>query len=152
LFALLSSPSHVYQDLLCVLWPLLGRIRMTEQQYMRDPVMGQKQPHSMWSACPNCSQDLSTDPIGSKPPHTFCPFCRVPLSHVWWQRTLVTAIALVLAYGVPASLGVRGIMPLLFVGLLLYFPALVVAMVLIFKVIRPKYVRKAGAVTTLFQR
>jgi hypothetical protein len=119
---------------------------------MRDPVVGQRQLHYLWPACPNCSQDLSTDPIGSKPPHTYCPFCGVPLSHVWWQRTLVTAIALVLAYGVPASLGIRGIMPLLFVGLLLYFPALVLAMVLIFKVIRPKYVRKVGAITTLFQR
>jgi hypothetical protein len=41
---------------------------------------------------------------------------------------------------------------LLFLGLLLYFPALVLAMILIFKIIRPKYVRKSEAVTTLFQR
>ena len=34
--------------------------------------------------------------------------------------------------------------------LLLYFPALVVAMVLVFKIIRPKYARKSGAVMTLF--
>ena len=114
--------------------------------------MDQRQPRSLWSACPNCSRDLAADPVGSKHLHTYCPFCGVPLSHVWWQRTLVTAIALVLAYGVPAALGVRGIILLLIVGLLLYFPALVLAVVLIFKIIRPKYVRKAGAITTLFQR
>ncbi len=105
-----------------------------------------------WSACPNCSRDLGANPIGSKPPHTYCPFCGVPLTHVWWQRILVTALALILAYGVPASLGIRGIMMLLFWGLLLYFPALVLAMTLIFKTIRPKYVRKSGGITTLFQR
>jgi hypothetical protein len=117
---------------------------------INDPTAPKKR--RAWSVCPNCSRDLGADPIGSKPPHTYCPFCGVPLTHVWWQRILVTVLALILAYGVPASLGIRGIMTLLFLGLLLYFPALVLAMILIFKVIRPKYVRKSEAVTTLFQR
>jgi hypothetical protein len=56
-----------------------------------------------------------------------------------------------MAYGVPASLGERGV-GLLFYGLLLYFPALVLAMTLVFKVIRPKYARKNEDVTTLFQQ
>jgi hypothetical protein len=43
-------------------------------------------------------------------------------------------------------------MTLLFAGLLCYFPALVIAMILIFKTMPPKYVRKREAVTTLFQR
>jgi hypothetical protein len=105
-----------------------------------------------WAACPNCSRDLGAKPIGSKPPYTYCPFCGVPLSEIWWQRILVTALALILTFTFPASLGIRGIMPLLFAGVLCVFPALVVAMILIFKVIPPKYVRKSEAVTTLFHR
>lgn len=104
-----------------------------------------------WSACPNCSRDLGPKPFGSKPPYTYCPFCRVPLSHVWWQRTLVTALALILAFAFPAFLGIRGL-TLLFAALVCYFPALVLAMILIFKTIPPKYIRKSDGVTTLFQR
>jgi len=105
-----------------------------------------------WSACPNCSRDLRVKPIGSKPPYTYCPFCNVPLTHVWWQRIMVTVLALILACGFPASLGIRGIMTVLLVGLFLYFPALVLAIILVFKTIPPKYVRRSGAVITLFQR
>ena len=104
-----------------------------------------------WSACPNCSRDLGAKPFGSKPPYTYCPFCGVALSHVWWQRILVTALALILAFAFPACLGIRGL-TLLFAALVCYFPALVLAMILIFKTIPPKYVRKGEAVTTLFQR
>jgi hypothetical protein len=43
-------------------------------------------------------------------------------------------------------------MSLLFAGVLCVFPALVLAMILVFKVIPPKYVRKREAVMTLFQR
>jgi hypothetical protein len=105
-----------------------------------------------WSACPNCSRDLGAKPFGSKPPYTSCPFCGVPLSHVWWQRILITVLALILTFAFPASLGVRGIMALIFAGLFCCFPALVVAIILIFKIMPPKYVRKSEAVTTLFQR
>src|SRR6267154_2330268 len=88
-----------------------------------------------WSACPNCSRDLGAKLIGSKPPHSFCPFCRVQLTYVWWQRVLVSTLGLILTFAIPASLGIRGIMSLLFVGVLCVFPALVLAMILIFKVI-----------------
>jgi hypothetical protein len=105
-----------------------------------------------WAGCPNCSRDLGVKPIGSKPPYIYCPFCGVPLTHVWWQRILVSALSLILAYGLPALLGMRGVMTLVFVGLLCWYPALVVAIILIFKTIPPKYVRKSEAVMTLFQR
>jgi hypothetical protein len=102
--------------------------------------------------CPNGSRDLEAKPVGSKPPHTYCPVCGVPLTHVWWQRAFVTALAVILAYGVPVSLGIPAIIPLLFLGLLLYFPALALAMILVCKTIQPKYVRRSEAVTPLFQR
>jgi hypothetical protein len=111
-----------------------------------NPALEQRVFHPRWSACPNCSRDLGAKPIGSKPPHTFCPFCGVQLIHVWWQRVLVSALALVLTFAIPASLGIRGIMSLLFAGVLCVFPALVIAMILVFKVIPPKYVRKSEAV------
>jgi len=63
-----------------------------------------------------------------------------------WQRTLVSALSLILAYGFPAFLGVRGIMTLLFIGLLCCYPALILTIILIFKTIPPKYVRKGEAV------
>src|SRR5271168_975266 len=52
-----------------------------------------------WSACPNCLRDLGAKPFGSEPLYTYCPFCGVPLSHIWWQRILVTALALILTGG-----------------------------------------------------
>lgn len=104
-----------------------------------------------WSACPNCRRDLGARPFGSKPPHTYCPFCGVRLTFIWWQRILVAALTLVLAYGVPASLGIRGIMTLLLAGLLCCYPALVLAIILVFNTIPPKYVRKSEAVMTLFR-
>jgi hypothetical protein len=76
----------------------------------------------------------------------------MPLTHVWWQRAIVTTLALILAFGFPASVGVRGPITLIFAGLLCYFPAAVLAMILVFKSIQPKYVERPNAVTTLFQR
>jgi uncharacterized paraquat-inducible protein A len=116
---------------------------------INDPTAPKKR--TAWSACPNCSRDLAAKPFGSKPPYTYCPFCGVPLSHIWWQRILVTTLALILAFAFPASLGIRGL-ALLFAALVCYFPALVLAMILVFKVIPPQYVRKSEAVTTLIQR
>ena len=71
---------------------------------------------------------------------------------IWWQRTLVVALALFLALAFPAFLGLRGVVTLLFAGLVCYFPALVVAMILIFKTVPTKYVMRCEAVMTLFQR
>ena len=104
-----------------------------------------------WSACPSCYLDLAIRPRGSKPPLTKCPHCSVAIVPVWWQRCLVGGLALALSYGVPAGLGVRGLMPLLVAGLIFVFPAIVVSYILIFKVVPPKYVWK-NEVLTLFQR
>ena|SRR6516162_2125570 len=118
----------------------------------QNSVVEQRVSRPPWSACPNCSRDLGVKPFGSKPPYTYCPFCGVPLTFIWWQRILVTALGLLLAYGVPASVGIRGIMPLLFAGLLCCYPALIFAIILIFKTMPPKYERKSEAVMTLFQQ
>jgi len=104
-----------------------------------------------WSACPDCSRKLESKPIGRKPPYTYCPFCGVQLVPIWWQRILITALTLILMFGFPASLDIGGI-NLLFAGLLCFIPALVLTMILVFKTIQPKYVRKPGAVMTLFHR
>ena len=103
------------------------------------------------TACPNCSTELGASPVGSRVPYTECPFCRVPLTHAWWQRILVTLLALVLAFLIPASFGLRGIL-LLAGALICYFPALVIAMILFFKTIPAKYAMKGDSVTTLFRK
>jgi hypothetical protein len=57
----------------------------------------------------------------------------------------------VLAFGLPASLGVRGL-TLIFAGLVLFFPSLVVSMILFFRFVAPHYVRKDEVVTSLLSR
>lgn len=104
-----------------------------------------------WSACPNCSLDLRAKSFHPKPLYDKCPFCGEDITHAWWQRTIVTVFALVLAYGIPTIVGIRGLM-LLVAGLLFYFPALVLAMILAFRMIPPKYVRQREKVMTLFRR
>lgn len=71
---------------------------------------------------------------------------------VLWQRILIAGLCLILAFAFPASLGIRGLLPLIFAGLLCVYPALVVSIILVFKNIQPKYAIKPGAVMTLFQR
>jgi hypothetical protein len=106
----------------------------------------------MPSACPNCLRDLGSKPVGSKPPYIYCPFCAVQLVPVLWQRILVVGLCLILSFGFPLSLGIRGILPLILAGLLCEFPALMVATALVFNTIQPRYATKPGAVMTLFQR
>ena len=65
---------------------------------------------------------------------------------------MVSSVALVLSFAVPASLGVRGIMGLLIAALICVFPAIVFAYILVFKAIAPKYDWNNRAVTTLFLR
>ena len=65
---------------------------------------------------------------------------------------MVSFVALVLTFAFPASLGTRDIMGLLIAGLICVFPALVVAYILVFKTIPPKYDWDNRAVTTLFLR
>ena len=110
-----------------------------------------KHAHRPWAACPNCSADLGAKAVGGRLLHTYCPFCGVEITFVWWQRVIVSTFGLILAFAVPASLGIRG-MALIFAGALLAFPALVLSIILVFKTIRPKYVWKPGAPITLFQR
>ena len=79
-------------------------------------------------------------------------FCGVELSPIWWQRYLFATIGLILSLVVPAALGIRGVVALLFAAIICIFPTLVFAYILVFKTIPPKYVRKNEAVITLFQR
>jgi hypothetical protein len=119
---------------------------------VENPFLECNRAHPLPSACPNCSFSLEDKSKGVKTLHTYCPVCRARLTHVWWQRALVTALVFILAFGLPAAIGIRRLLPLLFTALLLYFPALVGAMMLVFKMTRPKYVKKSDAVTALFQR
>ena len=96
-----------------------------------------------WSACPNCFTDLRATP-------THCPFCGVEIAFVWWQRVVVSTLGLFLTFAIPASLGAGGF-ALIFVAVLTVFPSLVLATILVFKTIPPKYVRKPGVPITLFQ-
>ena len=67
-------------------------------------------------------------------------------------RGLSSQLGLILAYGFPVAIGIRGIVSLLFTGLLCYFPALVLSMILVFKIMPPKYLSKTETVTTLFRK
>jgi hypothetical protein len=103
------------------------------------------------SACPNCSRDLGAKPTGSRSPYKECPFCQTPIIPIWWQRLLFSGVGLILAFVVPAFLGLTSIL-LLIGALVCLFPALVIAYVLVFKTISPKYVTKSGSTMTLFRR
>jgi hypothetical protein len=109
------------------------------------------QQKTAWSACPNCYLDLAIRPRGARLLIDKCPHCGVAIIPVWWQRCLVSGLALTLTYGVPAAMGIQGLMPLLLAGLIFVFPALVTSYTLVFKVVPPKYVWK-NEVLTLFQR
>jgi len=99
-----------------------------------------------WSACPNCFTDLRATP---GPLYTHCPFCGVEIAFIWWQRVIVSTLGLFLTFAIPASLGAGGF-ALIFVAVLTVFPSLVLATILVFKTIPPKYVRKPGVPITLF--
>src|SRR6266404_2987430 len=103
-----------------------------------------------WAACPNCSVDLRP---GTKigPPYLNCPFCGAPIIPIWWQRIPWVTLGFFLAFAVPASLGLGG-WDVFFSGLLLLFPATVFAYIIVFTTIPPRYVRRHGAITTLFRR
>jgi hypothetical protein len=90
-------------------------------------------------------------PVGWAPPYTRCPFCDLHLTHVWWQRVIVTAIGLVLAFAASVFFGARGL-TLIVAVLVLYFPALVLSMILFFKTIPPRYVKKNRDITILLPR
>lgn len=114
-----------------------------------DNLKSEKSTHKAWAACPNCNLDLAIKSRESKRPLRKCPFCGVALVEVWWQRCLVSAIALILTFAFPAALGIRDIMGLLLAGLVCVFPALICAHILVFKIIPPRYVRKDLVLTLL---
>lgn len=116
---------------------------------MNEPEARKKR--SNWAACPNCRRNLATTPVGSRPPYSECPYCGELLTEIWWQRTLVTALGLILAFALPASFGITGL-ALLFAALVCYFHASMLAMILVFKVMQPQYVRSNEPAMTLFQR
>jgi hypothetical protein len=60
-------------------------------------------------------------------------------------------IGFLLAFAVPASLGLRD-WDVFFVGVLCLFPATVVAYAMVFQVMPPKYVRRREVITTLFHK
>src|SRR5216683_2006856 len=103
-----------------------------------------------WSACPNCSVDLRSKGLERKPQYLeACPFCGVPIVPVWWQRTIHSIVALVLALAIPAYLGLGKGVTLVFSAVLFCFPAMLLAQILVITTIPPKYVRKGQTVTTL---
>jgi hypothetical protein len=105
-----------------------------------------------WSACPNCFIDLRPTRLERRPLHTHCPFCGAEITFIWWQRVIVSILGLILTYAIPALLGFRGGVTLIFAGVLTVFPSLVLAVILVFKTIPPKYVSKPGVPISLFQR
>lgn len=106
-----------------------------------------------WSPCPNCGVDLKARGTQSKPQYLeACPFCGAPIVPVWWWSTLRSVAALVLALAIPAYLGVGKGVTMVFLAVLLCFPALVLAQTLLIAIIPPKYALKEHTVTTLFHR
>jgi len=78
--------------------------------------------------CPNCSVDLS-ESIKTRPPYDKCPFCGKLIHPIWWQRTTVALLGLLLAFTVPSWVGLAG-WDVYFAGLFLFWPALVFAHIL----------------------
>jgi len=103
------------------------------------------------SACPNCAAELGTAPVGTKPPHTYCPSCGTPIRPVWWQTVLVIMLMMLIDFGSGALLGLGGLSLLLF-EILFLIPAMLLAMFLLFKNIQPKYATRGSVPPSLFSR
>ena len=69
---------------------------------------------------------------------------------IWWQRIPWVALGFFLAFMLPAWLGLGG-WDTFVAGLFLLFPTTVFAYILVFTAMPPKYVRRDGAITTLFR-
>jgi hypothetical protein len=95
---------------------------------------------------------LSTLPAGSKHPLANCPFCGQTLTLIWWQRILIVALGLLMVFIVPAVLGIREILRLLFAGAAIEFLFLRPVLRLLFRIVQPRYVKRSDTVTTLFSR
>ena len=107
-----------------------------------------------WSSCPNCLLDLSPKSTENRRPYLNCPFCGAPIMPIWWMRIPVVVLSLVLSFGIPASIGFVGV-TLFFLGLLCWYPSFVIAYILFFTTVPPKYMRRRENYTTptsLFQR
>jgi hypothetical protein len=87
--------------------------------------------------------------VGSKPPYTFCPVCGAAIRPIWWQTILVKIVMCLIAFGLPAYFGLGGL-SLFLMGTVLLFPAMLVAIFIIFKNVQPKYARRGWAPPALF--
>src|SRR6516164_10432064 len=103
-----------------------------------------------WSSCPDCEADLS-EGIKTRPPYDKCPFCGAPIQPIWWQRLVCVVVALFLAFAFPVWLGLIG-WDVFFAGLFCTFPAMVIAHILVFKTMPPRYVRQRETHITLFSQ
>lgn len=77
--------------------------------------------------------------------------CKTPIEPVWWQRIAWLLLGVILAFVFPAWLGLTG-WDVIFVGLICYYPATVLAYMLVFIIMPPRYVRQRETFTTLFRR
>ena len=103
-----------------------------------------------WSSCPDCEADL-IEGIKTRPPYDKCPFCGAPIQPIWWQRVVWAVVALFLGFAFPAWLGLIG-WDVFFAGLFCFFPATVVAYIVVFKTMPPRYVRQKETYITLFSQ
>jgi hypothetical protein len=106
-----------------------------------------------WAACPNCLFDLRPKGTQSKRPYLDCPFCGAPIMPIWWLRIPWLCLGLILSFGIPASVGLVGT-TLFFAGIVFWYPANVIAYVLFFSIVPPKYMRRREhyTITTPFHR
>jgi hypothetical protein len=116
-----------------------------------NPILEKRVFHPSWSACPNCFANLRPKRLEARRPYLKCPFCGAAIAPIAWQRIPWVTLGLLLSFAIPAALGVEGI-TLLFAALLFWFPANVLAYILVFTAMPPKYVRRDESVRTLFQR
>jgi phage shock protein PspC (stress-responsive transcriptional regulator) len=70
---------------------------------------------------------------------------------VWWQRIPWVVLGLFVSFAIPASLGLVGA-TLFLAALVCEFPATVLAYILVFAIMPPKYARQKETVITLFHR
>jgi hypothetical protein len=85
----------------------------------------------------------------NRPPYDTCPFCGALIETALWQRVVWGIASLVLAFSFPAWLGLSG-WDVFFLGLLCVFPASVLAYILVFRTMPPRYVRREESFTSLF--
>jgi hypothetical protein len=103
--------------------------------------------------CPMCSSVLSAkDAKRTSQYLDKCPSCGASIIPIWWQRVLVAGLALLISFSIPAFLGLGKGVTLVFPAVLLSFPALLLAQILVFTAMQPRYVLKNENTLSLFRR